>query len=709
MSGHRSGPGRRPHAPRPDHGASQRAERTRRAQQARLRGERTGAHRRVEAVVAPSALAFRSRVHSLIIVFVLAWGAVFVRSAWLTVGHSARLSDRLEGQHERVVTIAPDRGSIVDRLGRPLAISVELDSVFADPALVEDPVATAELVAPLLGAEVGDVAAKLGRADTRFVWLARQVSGSVAEAIAALDVPGVRITSEAHRDYPSGPLAAPILGMVGADGKGLEGLEARFDARLRGDRQQYRVLRDGRRRTVNHDALLGRRSTEGDTLVLTLDHSVQHRAEQALAAAIERHDAEAGWLVSLEAKTGAVLALASWPTFDPNEFRRTTSDQRRNRALSEVFEPGSTMKPFVIAEVLERGKTKRDEVIYCERGRMSIGRRAIHDAHPYDDLTVDEVLKFSSNIGTVKLGQRLGRTDLEETLRRYGFGAKTGIDLYGEEAGILRDSSGWKEIGFATHCFGQGMAVTGIQLASAFAALVNGGLAVQPHVVAELHSAVDGEIDDRRPAPGQRVLSEKTSEAMRQMLAGVMTDGGTGTRAALAEYSSGGKTGTAQKVKDGRYAKNTYVSSFIGFAPVDDPAVVTLVVLDEPKNKYYGGTVAGPVWKEVTRTALRALGVAPDKAEPSKLTAEQPEDALHEPASRRQDPATVLEAVPTKMPDLRDKPARAAVLALADAGVDIELEGSGLVVDQVPEPGAALAAIDSVHLTLALRDVPRKR
>ncbi|MCP4870636.1 MAG: transpeptidase family protein [Proteobacteria bacterium] len=712
MNGNRSGSYRRPGS----------KSRHIRAQTARLRAERDVRPRRVDGTQAPDGLAMRARASAVLLLFFLGFAAIVGRAGWLAVGPDPRLTDRLAGQHERVVTVAPQRGSIVDRLGRPLAVSVELDSVFADPSMVEDSDAAAELLAPLLDREQEDLRARLAREGTRFVWLARQVPTHVADQVDALDIPGVRITQEAHREYPAGPLAGSMLGFVGTDGQGLEGLEARFDTSLMGEVVEYRMLRDGRRRPVNADAVLSRRSTEGHTLVTTLDHSIQHRAELSLSEAMTKYKAIGGQVIALDVQTGAILAMASAPGFDPNHFRGVDPASFRSQGLSVVYEPGSTMKPFVIAEVLDQKLATRDEEIYCEKGAYRIGRRTVHDAHPHATLTVDGVLQVSSNIGLTKLGERLGPKALEEMFRRYGFGAKTGVELR-EEKGILHPSSSWSRIGFATHTFGQGMAITGLQLASGFAALVNGGVAVQPHLVTEVRDTDGLIVEDRRPPMGERMISEATSVDMRAMLGLVVEDGGTGIRARLDEYTSGGKTGTAQKVKDGRYAPGIYVSSFIGFAPRDNPRVVVLAVLDEPKGKHYGGTVAGPIVKEVLTHAMRELGVVPDRENekvPDVIAeVEAAQATLREEAAARaaeaaeEDEAEVAtddgtlpvlaDAGPWAMPDLTGRPLREAVAVLGPAGVDLQLDGAGLVVNQTPAVGEPLASAQTVTLGLQFR------
>ncbi len=708
MSTRRSGSYRRA-------GVSTGTSRAIRAQTARLRTERDNRPRRVDAAVNPGSMALKARAGAVLLLFFAGWALLAVRAGYLAVGPDDRLTDRLAGQHERVVQVAPQRGSIVDRLGRPLAVGVELDSVFADPSLVEDADAGAELLSPLLDREAPELRRSLARPDTRFVWLARQVPVDVAEAVRDLDIPGVRLTSEAHRDYPSGPLAGQLLGFVGTDGQGLEGLEARYDSELMGDVVEYRVLRDGRRRPVNHEAVLSRRSTEGNTLVLTLDHSIQHRAEVSLEAAIERHEAQGGWVVVLDVHTGAILAMASSPGFDPNHFRGVDQARFRSRAIAGVWEPGSVMKPFVLAGLMERSLIRLDETIWCERGAYRIGRRVVHDTHSYEALTPEEIIQVSSNIGTAKMAERMGPQGLEETYRLFGFGARTGVELR-EEAGILHSSSSWSRIGFATHSFGQGMAVTALQLTRGFAELVNGGLEIEPHLVAEIRDIEGAVVSSWAPAEEpKRLISEETSREMRRITGLVVEDGGTAERAAMKEYTCGGKTGTAQKVRDGRYARGLYVSSFVGFAPRDEPRIAVLATLDEPTKGHYGGTVAGPVFREVATHALRELGVPPDKAVPTIL-ADPDEDGDRGPPGDDDDAEVDALADlhlegpgPWAMPDLVGRPLRDAVAVLGPLGVGLELDGSGLVYEQTPAAGELLEPDGRVALELALRGAERRR
>lgn len=711
----------------------------------RLQLATTTSARRVDGPVPVHSLEWRSRAMVACVLFSVGFLVLAARAVHLCVGPDERLDRRLRVQGESKVDVAPQRGAIVDRLGRPLAISVELGSVFTDPTRVpaDQIQASADLLAPLLGRASHEIRTALEKPSSRFQWLGRQLPMDTVEAIADLKLDGIYVLPENHREYPNTELAAPLLGFVNIDGVGLEGLEGRWNRELVGAAQRYQVERDGKRRPTRYADVLSRRPTEGNTLVLTVDHAIQHRAERSLAQAIERHEAEGGWVLVLDVNTGAVLAMASNPTFDPSAWKGSDPKRWRNRAVTDVYEPGSTMKSFVIAEVLDQERADVDEIIDCEGGNYRIGGRVIHDAHGHGLLSVADVLKVSSNIGTAKLADRIGPQALEDLYRRFGFGKTTGIDVAGEERGILHPASTWSRVGFANQSFGQGLAVTGLQLAAAYAALVNGGVIVKPHVVAELRDPRGRILQAYEPPPETRVLKHETSVLMRELMARVLEPGGTGPRAAMAEYRAGGKTGTAQKVKGGRYAPGLYVSSFIGFAPAEAPRVVTLAVLDEPKKGHYGGTVAGPIFKEVSLEAMRVLGVAPSPPPPTApLPPGTPEVMPEEPgdiepvaemdelglltADSGPDEATshwiselgspdggaLLEAPVLAeirpvaggwlVPDLLGLSARDALRALGGAEVEVELVGSGLVSSQEPAPGARVQRGARVALQLAM-------
>jgi len=668
-----------------------------------------------------------------LILFGLAFGAIAYRTVTLMVIPDPQLEERIASQYESPVTLHPKRGAILDRHGHELAVSVTLDSIFADPALVEDPVEAAELLAPVLGRQREDLE-RLLRRDRRFVWLERQVSRDVSEAVEALGLKGVRATPEAKRQYPNGDFASQVLGFVGVDGNGLEGLEARYDSILMGEKETYVSLRDGLRRNITPQGVVVKRSTEGHTIQLTIDRQVQFIAQEALARAVELYDPRGAFVLVMDPDSGDLLALANAPSFDPNQFTRADRAAFRNRAVSDSFEPGSTMKPFLVATAMDLGLVGAEDLFDCESGAYRIGKNTIHDTHSYGELTVEEIIQVSSNIGSAKIAEQIGAARLHDAYARLGFGRGTGVDLAGEAAGILRDWKSWRRIGLATHAFGQGISVTGMQIAAALGAVANGGTLHQPRIIREIRDRRGELVDTREPVVVDRLFGEQAADRTRQMMGLVVQEGGTGTRARLDHYSCGGKTGTAQKVNSetGRYDRSMWVSSFIGFAPLEDPRIVVVVAVDEPKRKHYGGTVAGPVFKEVATRTLQYMGVPPlPPQEPEELLAETSAaanpDEVEGPASEL--PALAVDAADAtvgegselvlsvdeltddldgvaSMPDLGGMTIRGAVRQLAEHEVQCRVEGSGLLVEQTPPPGAPLRQGDTVRLRFGEREEP---
>jgi len=674
------------------------------------------------------------RTQAVLILFGLAFGAIAYRTITLMVIPDPQLAELVARQYESPVTLHPKRGAILDRHGHEMAVSVTLDSIFADPALVEEPAEAARLLAPELGRQPDDLE-RLLRRDGRFVWLERQVSPDVSEAVRALELKGVRATPEAKRQYPNGDFASQVLGFVGLDGNGLEGLEARYDSILMGEKETYVSLRDGLRRNITPQGVVVKRSTEGHTIRLTIDRQVQFIAQEALSRAVELYEPKGAFVIVMEPNTGDLLALANAPSFDPNLFTRADRSAFRNRAVSDSFEPGSTMKPFLVAIALDLGLVVVEDVFDCERGAYRIGKNTIHDTHPYDDMTVREILQVSSNIGSAKIAEKVGAARLHDAYVRCGFGRSTGVDLAGEASGILRNWKNWRRIGLATHAFGQGISVTGMQIAATLSAVANGGTLHQPRIIREIRDRQGELVDAREPVVVDHLFGEQAALQTREMMGLVVQEGGTGTRARLDRYSCGGKTGTAQKVNSetGRYDRSMWVSSFIGFAPLEDPRIVVVVVVDEPKRKHYGGTVAGPVFKEVATRTLQYMGVTPlPPEEPEDLTADaQPPEVASEedvdvvvaaepPAPNHSDDAMGegaelvlsvdeltddLDGV-AAMPDLMGLTIRTAIGQLAEHQVEFRVEGSGLLVDQTPPPGAPLRQGDTVQLRFGEGEEP---
>lgn len=629
-------------------------------------------------------------------------------------------------QHERTVELAPRRGAIVDREGRPLAVTTNVESVFAIPSDIEDPRTVARRLAPLVNAPPAELARRLSERERDFVWVARRVSGATAAAVRESGLPGVRLLKESARRYPEGSLAAAVVGYVGTDSQGLGGLESRWDREVRGNPARVTVMRDAVQRSYaiqpGAPGGAGRRTTdevEGASLRLTLHSGLQHVAERALQEARVATSARTASAVVLDARTGEVLAMASVPGFDPNRWTETTAEQRRCRPIADAYEPGSTFKVVTAAAAIEAGTLGPDDVVNCGGGSLTIGRKTIreHGRAAWAALPLIDVLAHSSNVGAAYIGLGLGRTNFHRAVRAFGFGSRSGIDLEGENAGLLRDPSSWSALSLPSISFGQEIGVNALQLARAFAAIANGGVLPTPYLVAEV--ARPGSATERRePPPGPRVLSERTSAEMRRLLVRVV-EAGTGRKAAVPGFTVAGKTGTAQKAIPGAgYSPDRYVASFFGFLPAERPRVVVGVLVDEPRGRTYGGDVAAPVFSVIAAEAMRVLGEpgrpAEDRVIPSILTADLSRGAG--PASGSLPPGLVPaalrpEAEPEDLgrvaagervvPDVSGRSAREAVQELSRRGLRAVLAGHGFVVAQEPSPGTPLPRGSAVRVTLS--------
>ncbi len=554
-----------------------------------------------------------SRRLALVLVLFALWSLlILARLVQLQLVDREAYAERAARQQQRLVAIQLPRGTVHDARGRILAISVQSDSLFADPAQVEDAHGTAEVLAPLLQQPAAELEELLSGAG-RFIWLQRQVSPDVAERVAAAELADVHVTREYRRYYPMAASAGPVLGFAGVDGQGLEGLEAHLEDVLAGDPRGKRkqLVRDGRRETVHSflpDVELG------SDVYLTIDASIQFFAEQALREAVEEHQAESGSVVLLDPNSGAVLAMANYPDFDPNAFQGQ-KDAWRNRAITDAYEPGSTFKVVTAAAARARDTVDLDERIDCQMGSIRVrGARGtlltIHDHRPFGWLSFREVMAHSSNIGMIKVAQQMEEADFYRTIRDFGFGERTGIDLGGEAVGSLAPVSSWTPDQSAYLSFGQGLSVTPLQMANAFAALANGGNLLRPYVV----HRVAGEREPRGwRTVIRRVAPPRVVEELREVLELVVTDGG-GKAAAIPGYRVAGKTGTGEifDTELGAYSDWKRSASFAGFAPAGAPAVAGIVVLHAPRNGRYGGQVAAPVFARIVHRSLLYLGVPPD-------------------------------------------------------------------------------------------------
>ncbi|HXZ84582.1 MAG TPA: penicillin-binding protein 2 [Myxococcota bacterium] len=539
----------------------------------------------------------------------LGFAALFARAIQLQTLDATWLAGRARDQASTTVSLEALRADLQDRRGNVLAVSATVDSVAAWPHQIADRRAAATALAGPLGLPSREIARRLANG-SGFVWLQRWVAPDAAERVSRLGLAGVQLLPERRRFYPNGPLACTLIGFADRDGRGLSGVELAFDRRLRGTSAEIPAQRDARGRMLP-DVSAPKQPRAGQAVRLAIDVRLQHFAESALAEALRRTGAQHATLVALDPHTGEILALAEEPAFDPNRFWLEDKSLYRARAFVDEFEPGSTMKPFSVALALDAGVVRPDQVFDCENGRFRIGRRVIRDAHPHELLTVSDIVRVSSNIGAAKISAELGARRLVGGLRRLGFGDAPGSGFPGEAPGLLRDLRERQEIERANLSFGQGISVTPVQLVAAMATFANGGRRVTPRLLALSRS--EGEAAEIDAAP--RVLSEQTTREMVAMLRAVV-ESGTGKLAALPNVAVAGKTGTAQKVKEGTYSQKDFVASFVGFAPAERPRFVIGVFIDEPQGLHTGGAVAAPVFREVAAYALDQLG--PGALEPAE-------------------------------------------------------------------------------------------
>lgn len=537
-------------------------------------------------------------------------------------------TSKAERQQQRVVTLDPPRGTIYDAQGRELAVSIQVDSAYAVPPEVEDPAAAARAIARVVP---GLDAAKLARqlaGDREFVWVARKLDPPVAEKVRALQLPGLYFLPESKRYYPMGELAAQVLGYVGTDNHGLAGVELVYDDEVAGKPGMRTVLRDARRGTVVSQDLAFAEPEPGHDLYLTLDATVQHIVERELAQAVERRGAKQGSAIFLDPETGGVLAMATYPAFDPNEFGRYPPSRWRNGSIMDVYEPGSTFKIITAAAALESGVVHAEDEFDCEMGGITLLGIHIRDHKKFGRLTFAQVIAKSSNVGVIKAALLVGNERFYRTIRGFGFGQLAGIDLPGESAGILHPLESWGPLAKAYIAFGQGVSVTPLQLAAAAAAVANEGRLLRPHVVAAVSRGEARVAKYPQPPVVGRPISPATARELKRLLEGVVTEG-TGRAAAVAGYRVAGKTGTAQIPVRGGYLRNGFLPSFVGFAPADRAALVGVVAIAEPQGfEYHGGQVAAPVFGAIARQVLLYCGVHPERERPAFWPGQVPSQVI---------------------------------------------------------------------------------
>lgn len=555
-------------------------------------------------------------------ILTLYFGVIIGRAVQLQVLEQSELSERAAGEYKKAFHKMPRRGTIYDRNYAELAVSIDVSSICAHPKRISSPKQTALLLAQALDLKQGPILKRLS-SDKRFVWIRRHAKPDQVSAVRKLKLDGVDFVTESRRFYPMKTLAAQVIGFCGTDGKGLEGLEYYYDPFLRGKESSWTVFKDALGRSFDVEAMDLPEIKDGCNVILTIDKNIQHIAEQALSETVETFSAESGVAVVMVPDTGAVLAIAHVPQFNPNTFGRYEPWVRRNRAITDSFEPGSTFKIFLAAAALESGLCTPDSRFECEEGRYKIGNNVVHDVHAYGILSLRDILKYSSNIGATKIGKKIGSAYFCDKIRAFGFGTRTGVDCPGESPGSVLPLERWSDMDAMAISFGQGISMSALQLAVAVCATANDGVLMKPYLVQAMTDRQGRLVKSFRPTRLRRVISIETARVLAGMLERVVAKGGTGPKAAVRGYRVAGKTGTAQKVDPGAkgYARDKHIAVFAGFVPARDPAVVILVVIDEPKKHHYGGVVAAPVFRQIARESLQYLKILPELATPQEETA----------------------------------------------------------------------------------------
>src|ERR1700681_4600446 len=652
-------------------------------------------------------------------------GAVFGRLAYLQLFRYSEYYSRAQHQQRLIVDVGASRAEIFDRNMNPLAMSVPVDSAFAVPSEIADPDMVARLVGKVLDIPADEIATRIASSHS-FAWIARKLPPEKADRIAAMNLRGIYFQREGGRFYPKRELASHVLGYVDIDEKGLGGIEYSLDDHIRTKPGKMLILADAHRRWYDSS---DKAPDTGTSVVLTVDEKIQYIAEKELAQAIQETHAKSGTVVVENPNNGELLAVANWPTFNPNAAKESSPESRMDRAASALYEPGSVFKIVTLSAAIDQGITNPDEVIDCQNGAIYIAGHRIRDHKPYGLLTVAQVLSNSSDVGAIKVGLRLGAPKFYDYIRAFGFGQPTGVDLPGESRGMLRRLENWTPVSVGSVSMGQEIGVTPLQMITAMTAMANGGLIVRPHVVRALRHGTQV-VESQQPEP-RRVIRQTTAATMRRMLEGVVLNG-TGKKARLDGYTSAGKTGTAQKfdITTSHYSAHQLIASFVGCAPINTPAVAILVQLDSPVGMHEGGQVAAPTFKRVAKQVLAYLDVPRDVAVPSSVLQanrqHQSDQELSDVADFNPvqlDPGTAAEdsgpAVPPQatglaaptvelaegrgipVPQLQGRNVREVTEQCMKLGLSPVLIGTGVAVEQSPEPGAVIRRGSRINVRFA--------
>ncbi|MEP7117559.1 MAG: penicillin-binding protein [Acidobacteriota bacterium] len=629
-----------------------------------------------------------------------AWACgIEARLVYLQVVRHADLMTRADRQQNRTITTDPKRGEIRDRNNRLLAYSVDVDTIYAVPSEIAEPSAAARALCGALdhcsAAERKELEERLGRGGA-FAYVQRFVSSQAAARVAALDLEGVGFMKENRRFYPNKELLAQVLGYVGVDNHGLGGIEAAYNKVISGLPGKVLVQTDARHRAFSR---VERPPTTGATLELTVDEYLQHIVERELEAGVTENKADSGTAVMMDPETGEILAMASYPGFNPNVFGSATEEQRKNRAVTDLYEPGSTFKIVTASAALEESIIAPTDLIETSPGYIRFGSRQIDDTHNYGVLTFADAIVKSSNVGAIKVGLRLGRDRLGDYVKRFGFGRPTSADFPGESSGIVWNPSRLSDSALASVSMGYQVGVTPLQMVTATSVIANGGRLLKPHIVRAVTRG--GVRTATEPADVRRVVSARTTAALTSIMEDVVISGTAKGFAQVEGFTVAGKTGTAQKLVNGVYSHRDYNVSFVGFVPSRKPSFALVVVVDTPRNGYYfGASVAGPIFRRIAAASLRHLGVAPTVFPAPPVLVQRPA-APPTPGPRSATVITVDDSGTRPMPDLVGLSAREALRRIARLGVSAKVQGSGLVVAQYPEPGQTLAVGGACTLMLS--------
>lgn len=624
------------------------------------------------------------------------FAVVIGRAFQLQIWQGPKLTRIAKAEIEKMIPRSHKRGVIYDRNRFELAMTIEMESIFAQTREIKNIQQASDRLGPLLALDQTRLSGLL-KQPKPFVYLKRRATPDECAAVRAQSIEGVAFTKEAQRFYPYRDLASHVIGFVGMDPKGLEGLERQYDSYLKSPYLYEPSVRDALGRALYLNDMESIQENEGLSLVLTLDKNIQYVTEKELKKGVIKSQAKGGVAIVLNPKSGEILALANYPAYNLNAFREVPPGFRRNQGLTDTFEPGSTFKTFLLAAALEEKKFTPNDMIFCENGAYRVGNHVIHDVHPHGWLSVQDVIKVSSNIGATKIGKKLGPKTFYTYIKNFGFGKETGIDLPGEVGGVVWSHHRWGEIEAANICFGQGLTVTGIQLACALGAIANDGRLMKPYLVRQILDQKGHPVKEFSPRPVRQVLSPETARLMRRLLSRVTEPGGTATQAAVEGMAVGGKTGTAQKVSSEtrRYAPGKYMSTFMGFLPAEDPSLVILVIVDEPKGVHYGGVVCAPVFKGIAEQTLSTWGVRrPAQDVPYEAPPEKPDMTpwIMAQKAKEEEPLSSSDLRNKRiMPDVRGMSMRKVLDVMKTYEVPVILKGSGKAVTQWPLPGTVLS------------------